>query len=139
MLSNTPPNDNQTSPNNIFSPPTLRYNPTDVRVVSQSQSRTFSQRDTSHSEHYQLDRLAEAAIHHDFQSQTPMREVSSVAPVSTPIIHSPTKKQPLNTASSKLFTSDPIAQETAKKKRDQLMASTKQRNRKLGNPVVASI
>ncbi len=134
MSSNTPPNDNKTSPNNIFSPPCIRHTSTNVRVVSQSQSRTLSQSDTPHSEDYQLNRLAEVAIHHDFESQTPMRGALSVAPISTLIIQTPTKKQRLNTASSKLFTSDPIAQATAKKKREQLMASTEKRNRNFGNP-----
>ena len=73
MESNTPPQDNQSSPNNILSPPFIRYNPSDVRVVSQSQSRIRSHSESHHSEDYQLDRLVEDAANHDFVTQTPMR------------------------------------------------------------------
>ena len=134
MSSNTPSNTNLTSPNNILSPPLLRHNPSDVRVVLQSQSRTRSHSDANHTEDYQLDRLVEVAIHHDFASQTPMREISSVAPVSTPVNSTPTKKQRVESTTSKLFTTDPVAQGTALKKREDLMATTEKRNHKFGNP-----
>ena len=134
MSSNSPSNTNLTSPNNILSPPLLRHNPSDVRVVSQSQSRTRSHSDANHNENYQLDRLAEAAVHHDFASQTPMREMSSVAPVSTPVHSTPTKKQRVESATSKLFTTDPVAQGIALKKREDLMATTEKIIHKFGNP-----
>ena len=134
MESNTPPKDNQSSPNNILSPPFIRYNPSDVRVVSQSQSRIRSHSESHHSEDYQLDRLVEDAANHDFVTQTPMREVSSVAPVSTPINSTPTKKQRVELAASKLFTADPNAQLLAQKKRDDLMASIDKKHRKYANP-----
>ena len=70
-----------------------------------------------------LDRLVEDAANHDFITQTPMWEVSSVAPVSTPINSTPMKKQRVELAASKLFTADPNAQLLAQKKRDDLMAS----------------
>lgn len=134
MTSNSPSNTNLTSPNNILSPPLLRHNPSDVRVVSQSQSRTRSHSNANHNENYQLDRLAEAVVHHDFASQTPMREMSAVALVSTPVHSTHTKKQRVESATSKLFTTDPVAQGIALEKREDLMATTEKRNRKFGNP-----
>ena len=63
-----------------------------------------------------------------------MREISSVAPASTPVNSTPTKKQRVESATSKLFTTDPVAQGIALKKREDLMATTEKRNRKFGNP-----
>ncbi len=134
MESNTPPNTNQTSPDNILSPPFHRRNPSNVSVVSQSQSTTRSLSQDSYTGDYQLKRLIDDAVHHNFAAQTPMREISSVAPVATPIHSTPTKKQCTESANSKLFTINPIAQSVALKKREDLMATYAKQVQKFGNP-----
>ena len=92
MSSEPSPNSNKINSFPLNSQPTIRHNPLYNRVVSQSQDRSVPDSRNSFSPNGQIDLLLAASeACNNVQEQTPIREVSTVAPTETPIRTSPSK------------------------------------------------
>ena len=93
MSSEPSPNSNKINSFPLNSQPTIRHNPLYNRVVSQLQDRSVPDFRNSFSPNGQIDLLlaASSEASKNVQEQTPIREVSTVAPTETPIRTSPSK------------------------------------------------
>ena len=136
MSSEPPPNSNETNSFPLNSPPTIRNNHLYNRVVSQSQDRSVPESRNLFSPNGQIDLLLAASrACHNVQEQTPIREVSTVAAIETPIRSSPSKAARLASVRTLLFSPNPEQKAQSVARRKRLIASNKRSSRPYGNPV----
>ena len=135
MTSNTPTRDGETPSNYLNSPPLIHHTRTSIGIVSQSQERAVSQSQNEHSPNAQFDLLLRATEVIDrIEDQTPTRGISAVASIRTPVIHSPTKQQRLESVRKNLLSPDADRIAASELKRKNLIKNMKNSTRRCGNP-----
>ena len=135
MTSNTPTRDDETPSFNLNSPPLIQHTHPTIGIVSQSQERAVSQSQNDHSPNAQIDLLLRAHEAIDgIMDQTPVRGVSTVASIPTPVQHSPTKEQRLEIVCTKLFSPDVERRAISERKRKNLVLNMKNTTRRCSNP-----
>ena len=101
----------------------------------QSQERAVSQSQNEHSPNAQFDLLLRATEAVDrIEDQTPTRGISAVASIHTPVIHSPTKQQRLESVRKNLLSPDADRIAASELKRRNLVKNMKNTTRRCGNP-----
>jgi hypothetical protein len=135
MTSNAPTTDGQTPSFTLNSPPLIRHIPASIGIVSQSQETTVSQSLHEHSPTTHFDLLLQAHEEIDgIVQQTPLRDVSAVTTISTPVIASPTKEERLEMVRKNLFSLDAERISASELKRKNLIKNLKNTTRRCGNP-----
>ena len=103
--------------------------------MSQSQERAVSQSQNEHSPNAQFDLLLRAHDEIDrIVDQTPTRGILAVASIRTPVIHSPTKQQRLESVRKNLLSPDADRIAASELKRRNMIKNMKNTTRCCGNP-----